>query len=429
MSEAPAQRVAVLRGGDPPEALLGAIGAKRIVVAIEHLGHARRQILRASLLDPRELILVAPGVERSPAEAERLLAPLRELACALGCAHPATAATVEEALRAPAGPPPPPTPGPRPAPAAADQYELDVIWLAEPRLMAGRRLLLARGEQRLAGSLSAPKHRIDPETLKPLAARTLGPGEVGVAQLTLEHHATLAPFAEDHDRGWVSILEPASGRLLALGLVRFPLRRALNVHWQPLAVDKQARAALKAQRPAVVWFTGLSGAGKSSIANRVEQRLHAAGAHTYLLDGDNLRHGLNHDLGFTEADRIENIRRVAEVARLMVDAGLIVLVSFISPFREQRRIARGLVEPGEFCEVFVDAPLEVAEQRDAKGLYAKARRGELVNFTGIDSPYEPPEEPELRIDTTLHDPEAAAELVMGELERMGVINPAPSASA
>lgn len=195
----------------------------------------------------------------------------------------------------------------------------------------------------------------------------------------------------------------------------------MNVRWQALAIDKRARAEIKGQRPAVVWFTGLSGAGKSSIANRLEQRLHAAGAHTYLLDGDNLRHGLNHDLGFTAADRIENVRRVAEVARLMLDAGLIVLVSFISPFREQRRMARSLVEPGEFCEVFVDTPLEVAERRDVKGLYAKARRGELVNFTGIDSPYEPPEHPELRIDTLRHNPEQAAEMILEMLHRTGVI--------
>jgi bifunctional enzyme CysN/CysC len=391
---------------------------------------ARRDLLLAGLLGARELVLVArgsPAQGQSRAALDRLVAAHRELAGQLGFERVLAASTIDQALRA--SPPPrqarrfaagepPATAEP---PAAVDQYELDVIWLARPSLTAGRRLILASGAEQMNGALSAPKHRMDPETLKPLAARTLGAGEIGVAALTLEHPAALVPYAEDPERGCLRILHPTTGRMLALGLVRFPLRRALNVPWQPLAVDKHARSAIKAQRPAVVWFTGLSGAGKSSIANQLEARLHAAGAHTYLLDGDNVRHGLNHDLGFTEADRIENVRRIAEVARLMVDAGLIVLVSLISPFREQRRMARRLLEPGEFCEVFIDTPLEVAERRDVKGLYAKARRGELLNFTGIDSPYEPPENPELRIDTTLHAPDEAAELVLETLEGMGVI--------
>jgi bifunctional enzyme CysN/CysC len=207
------------------------------------------------------------------------------------------------------------------------------------------------------------------------------------------------------------------------GLIHFALRRSQNIHWQAIEVNKDAHAALNAQRPCIVWFTGLSGAGKSTIANIVEKKLHARGHHTYLLDGDNVRHGLNRDLGFTEADRVENIRRVAEVARLMVDAGLIVLVSFISPFRAERRMARALVQPDEFCEVFIDTPLAVAEQRDRKGLYSKARRGELKNFTGIDSPYEPPENPELRIDTVSDKAEDAAEAVIERLRHMGVLEP------
>ncbi len=209
---------------------------------------------------------------------------------------------------------------------------------------------------------------------------------------------------------------------MGAGLLHFALRRAHNIHWQAVEIDKHARAALNGHRACMVWFTGLSGAGKSTIANVVERKLHAAGRHTYLLDGDNVRHGLNKDLGFTAADRVENIRRVAEVARLMVDAGLIVLVAFISPFRAERRLARDLVGHDEFCEVFVDAPLAVAEQRDAKGLYAKARRGELANFTGIDSPYEVPEQPELTIDTVATMPDAAADAVIEALRRMGVLD-------
>jgi bifunctional enzyme CysN/CysC len=204
-------------------------------------------------------------------------------------------------------------------------------------------------------------------------------------------------------------------------MLHFALRRSQNIHWQQLEVDKAAHAELKGHRPCVVWFTGLSGAGKSSIANLVEKRLHALGAHTTMLDGDNVRHGLNKDLGFTQADRVENIRRVAEVSRLMVNAGLIVLVSFISPFRSERRMAREMVGADEFCEVFVDAPLAVAEQRDVKGLYAKARRGQLSNFTGIDSPYEAPEDPEIRIDTTATSPEDAAEEVVNRLRDLNVI--------
>ena len=222
--------------------------------------------------------------------------------------------------------------------------------------------------------------------------------------------------------GGFILIDRVSNATVGAGMLRFALRRSQNVHWQAVDVDKESRSARNSHRPAVVWFTGISGAGKSTVANLVERQLHASGVQTYLLDGDNVRHGLNKDLGFTDADRIENIRRVGEMARLMVDAGLVVLVSFISPFRDERRMARGMVEDGEFCEVFIDAPLEVAEQRDVKGLYKKARAGELKNFTGIDSPYEPPEAPEVRIDTTETEPQDAAEQVVAQLRKMDVLS-------
>jgi bifunctional enzyme CysN/CysC len=230
------------------------------------------------------------------------------------------------------------------------------------------------------------------------------------------------PYRENRDLGGFILVDGLTNNTVGAGLLHFALRRSQTVHWQALDINKSARADLKGQRPCVVWLTGLSGAGKSTIANVVEKRLHALGRHTYLLDGDNVRHGLNKDLGFTEADRVENIRRVAEVARLMVDAGLIVLVAFISPFRAERRMARELVQPGEFFEVFVDTPLAVSETRDPKGLYKKARRGELENFTGIDSPYEEPEGPEVRIDTTRLSAEQAAERIIQQLRRACMID-------
>jgi bifunctional enzyme CysN/CysC len=221
--------------------------------------------------------------------------------------------------------------------------------------------------------------------------------------------------------GGFLIIDRQTNTTVGVGLIRFALRRAQNVHWQAVSVDRQSRAALLGHGPAVVWFTGLSGAGKSTVANIVESRLHAQGIHTYLLDGDNIRHGLSRDLGFTEVDRVENVRRVAEVSRLMADAGLVALVSFISPFRAERRMARELIGEPQFCEVYIDTPLDVAESRDRKGLYAKARRGELKNFTGVDSVYEPPEAPEVHIQTEGMDAEAAAELVIQHLRRMGVV--------
>jgi bifunctional enzyme CysN/CysC len=229
------------------------------------------------------------------------------------------------------------------------------------------------------------------------------------------------PYEQNRDTGGFILIDRLTNNTIGAGLLRFALRRSHNIHWQAVEVDKRAHASVKGQRPCVVWFTGLSGAGKSTIANVVEKKLHAMGRHTFLLDGDNVRHGLNKDLGFTEVDRVENIRRVAEVAKLMVHAGLVVLVSFISPFRAERRLARELVEKDEFCEVFVDAPLSVAESRDPKGLYRKARRGELKNFTGIDSPYEPPENPELRIDAANTSVEAAADFVIARLRAMQIL--------
>jgi bifunctional enzyme CysN/CysC len=227
------------------------------------------------------------------------------------------------------------------------------------------------------------------------------------------------PYEENHDLGGFILIDKLTNATVGAGMIAFALRRSQNIHWQALDVTRATRAEAKGQTPAVLWFTGLSGAGKSTIANLVEKKLQALGRHTYLLDGDNVRHGLSRDLGFTDADRVENIRRVAEVARLMTEAGLIVLVSFISPFRSERRMARDLMAPGEFLEVFVDTPLAVAEQRDVKGLYAKARAGELANFTGIDSPYEDPEHPEIRVDTTRLTPAQAAELIVQRLDDRG----------
>jgi bifunctional enzyme CysN/CysC len=252
-------------------------------------------------------------------------------------------------------------------------------------------------------------------------AKTLDLNDIGVCELALERAVVFEPYKENRELGGFILIDRMTNATVAAGLVHFALRRSQNVHWQALDVDKQARAALKGQQPCVLWFTGFSGAGKSTIANLVETRLHALGRHTYLLDGDNVRHGLNKDLGFTDADRVENIRRVAEVARLMADAGLIVLVSFISPFRAERRMARGLMPEGEFLEVFVDTPLDVAETRDPKGLYRKARRGELKNFTGIDSPYEVPEHPEIRLDAVRLTPEQAADAVLEQLQNAGII--------
>jgi bifunctional enzyme CysN/CysC len=297
-------------------------------------------------------------------------------------------------------------------PEVADQFEATVVWFDDEHLLPGRPYLLKLGTRTVQAQVTEPKYKVNVNTLEHLAAKHLELNEIGVCNLALSAPIAFDPYAQNKDLGGFILIDRLSNRTVGAGMLHFALRRSQNVHWQALDIDKRARAAAKGQQPRVVWFTGLSGAGKSTIANLVEKKLHAEGRHTYLLDGDNVRHGLNKDLGFTEADRVENIRRVGEVAKLMADAGLIVLTAFISPFRAERRMVRELMPEGEFIEVFVDTPLSEAEKRDVKGLYKKARAGQLKNFTGIDSPYEEPENPEIRIDTTRHSAEAAAELIV-----------------
>ncbi|MDC7805962.1 adenylyl-sulfate kinase [Luteimonas sp BLCC-B24] len=299
--------------------------------------------------------------------------------------------------------------------ATSDQVAVDLLWFDEQALVAGRRYQLKLATRTVGVRVAELKHQLDPESLQPLAAKRLAFNEIGGATLALDAPIAFAPYTQDPVLGGFILVDPVHKTTVGAGMIRHGLRRADNVHWQVLDVDRKARAALKGQRPRCVWFTGLSGAGKSTIANLVERRLLAAGHHTYLLDGDNVRHGLNRDLGFTEADRIENLRRVTEVARLMMDAGLIVLVSFIAPYRAERDAARARFGPGDFVEVFVDTPLAEAERRDTKGLYAKARRGELPNFTGIDAPYERPTDADLVLDTLSASAEVLAEKVLRHL--------------
>jgi bifunctional enzyme CysN/CysC len=303
----------------------------------------------------------------------------------------------------------------------ADQFEATLVWMADEPMYPGRPYLLKIGTRTVNATITEPKYRVNVNTLEHLAAKQLALNEIGVVNLSLDRPVAFDAYRDNRETGGFILIDRLSNGTVGAGMLHFALRRAHNIHLQHVDVDKPARAAQKGQRPCVLWFTGLSGAGKSTIANLVEKRLHALGRHTYLLDGDNVRHGLNRDLGFTEADRVENIRRIAEVARLMVDAGLIVLTAFISPFRAERAMARSRVEADEFIEIHVDTPLAVAEQRDAKGLYKKARRGELKNFTGIDSPYEPPEQPELHIDTTTQSAEDAAEQVLQRLRQLGIL--------
>jgi bifunctional enzyme CysN/CysC len=300
-------------------------------------------------------------------------------------------------------------------PAVADQFETSLVWFDDEPMLPGRPYLMKLGARTVAAQVAEPKYKVNVNTLEHLAATRLDLNEIGVCNLHLDAPIAFDPYDAVKDLGGFILIDRISNRTVGAGMIHFALRRSQNIHWQALDVGKPVRAAQKGQRPRVVWLTGLSGAGKSTIANLLEKRLLAAGRHTYLLDGDNVRHGLNKDLGFTEEDRVENIRRVAEVARLMVDAGLIVLVSFISPFRAERQMARELVGEGEFIEVFVDTPLSEAERRDVKGLYRKARAGELKNFTGVDSPYEPPLAPEIRIDTTRLSAEQAAEEIFRAL--------------
>ena len=310
-------------------------------------------------------------------------------------------------------------------PQVADQFETTIVWMADEPLLPGRSYWLKIGAQRVAAQVTEIKHRIHPDSLEQLAARELALNEIAVANLSLDRPIAFDPYTDVPDTGGFILIDRMTNATVGAGMIRFALRRSQNLHWQALDVSKATRSSDLGQKPAVIWLTGLSGSGKSTIANLVEKRLRAEGKHTYLLDGDNVRHGLNRDLGFTDADRVENIRRVAEVAKLMLDAGLIVLTAFISPFRSERRVARDLMGPGEFFEVHVDTPLAEAERRDVKGLYAKARAGQLANFTGIDSPYETPEHPEIVVDTASMTAEAAAEMIVDRLRDDGYLRADP----
>jgi bifunctional enzyme CysN/CysC len=309
-------------------------------------------------------------------------------------------------------------------PGVADQFETTLVWMAEEPMLPGRSYWLKIGTQLVSATVTDLKYAVNVNTLEHVAAKTLELNGIGVCNVNVSQPVSFDPYANNHDTGGFILIDRMTNATVGAGLIHFALRRSQNIHWQSVDINKTARAALKGHKGCVMWFTGLSGAGKSTIANLVEKRLHASGHHTYLLDGDNVRHGLNKDLGFTDADRVENVRRVAEVSRLMVDAGLIVMASFISPFRSERRMARELVEPGEFIEVFIDTPLSLAESRDPKGLYKKARRGEIKHFTGIDSPYEQPEHAEITIDTSALSADQAADVVVRWLVKHGVVDSA-----
>ncbi|WP_432770480.1 MAG: sulfate adenylyltransferase subunit CysN [Sphingopyxis sp.] len=300
-------------------------------------------------------------------------------------------------------------------PEAADRFEATLVWMADEAMIAGRAYWLKLATQNVSATIQAPKYEINVNTLDHLAAKTLDLNGIGVVELSTDKPVVFEAYGDNRTLGGFILIDKLTNATVAAGMLHFSLRRAQNVHWQAIDTSREARAALKNQKPALLWFTGLSGSGKSTIANLVEKKLHRMNRHSFLLDGDNVRHGLNRDLGFTEADRIENIRRVGEVAKLMTDAGLIVITAFISPFRVERDMVRSMLPDGEFIEVFIDTPLAEAERRDVKGLYKKARAGQLKNFTGIDSPYEAPEHPEIRIDTTAMTPEAAADLIVDRL--------------
>ncbi len=300
-------------------------------------------------------------------------------------------------------------------PQVADQFEATLVWMADEEMLPSRPYWLKIGAQIVTAQVAAPKYQVNVNTMEQLAAKTLDLNAIGVANLSTDRPIVFEPYTTSRDMGGFILIDKLTNATVAAGMLHFSLRRSQNVHWQALDVTRETHAALKNQKPAVLWFTGLSGAGKSTIANLVEQKLVRMNRHTFLLDGDNVRHGLNRDLGFTDAGRVENIRRIGEVAKLMTDAGLIVLTAFISPFRAERKMVRDIMPEGEFIEVFVDTPLSDAERRDVKGLYKKARAGELANFTGIDSPYEAPVNPEIHIDTTKLTPDEAAELIVRKL--------------
>ncbi len=306
-------------------------------------------------------------------------------------------------------------------PEISDQFDTTIIWLSEEPMLPGRSYRMKTSSRLVSATVNAPKHKTDVNTLQKLPAKTLQLNEIGNCTLAVDRPIAFDSYNENRQTGSFILIDRMSNNTVGMGMINFPLRRAANIHWQNLDINKAANAEQKGQSPAVLWFTGLSGSGKSTIANEVQRRLFASGRHSFILDGDNVRHGLNRDLGFTDADRVENIRRVAEVSKLMVDAGLITLVSFISPFRAERDLARNLMEEGEFIEIFVNTPLSVAETRDPKGLYKKARAGNLKNFTGIDSPYEAPENPEIEINTDDMSVEDAAERVINGLIERGII--------
>ncbi len=306
-------------------------------------------------------------------------------------------------------------------PATADQFEAKLVWMSDEELLPSRNYILKLGTTTTTARVSALKHKINVNTLEKTAAKTLELNEIGVCNFALDKAISFDPYQDNRKTGSFILIDRFTNATVGAGVIDFALRRAENIHWQSVDINKEVRAIQKGQKPAVLWFTGLSGSGKSTIANALEKKLHAMNKHTYLLDGDNVRHGLNKDLGFTDADRVENIRRVGESAKLFVDAGLITLVSFISPFRSERQMARNLMAEGEFLEVFVDTPLEVCEQRDIKGLYAKARAGEIKNFTGIDSDYETPENAEIIIDGANTAIEDAADIIIAELKNRGMI--------
>jgi bifunctional enzyme CysN/CysC len=310
---------------------------------------------------------------------------------------------------------------PEDRPAVTDQVAANVIWMHDEPMLPGRPYIVRAGTAQAVAQITEIKHKINVDSLEHQAGKTLALNEIGVCNLSFDRALALDAYKACRESGSFILVDRVTNLTVGAGMVEFSLRRAANIVWQALATDKRRRSEIKGQKPCILWFTGLSGAGKSTIANLLEKELVGRGRHTYILDGDNVRHGLNKDLGFTDADRVENIRRVAEAARLMVDAGLIVLVSFISPFRSERRMARELMEPGEFLEIYVNTPLDVCEGRDPKGLYRKARRGEIAHFTGIDSPYEPPEAPDFVIDGGAGSPERAIEELIRELRERGFI--------